>query len=407
MAKYYYTAKDKNGGKIEGELDAVSAEAVALVLGEKGLLILDISEEKQAASRLNFMKIFNRVKGKDLVVFFRQFSVMVEANLPVVKSLRTLMRQTKNERLKGIISALADEVEGGSTLSAAMEMHPDVFGKFFVNIVRSGETSGRLSEVMTYLADQKEKDYELESKVRGAMIYPAFIIAVLIVVGFVVFTFVVPKMTAMLTEAGAKLPFITQVLLDTSAVFQKYWYLMIIGAFLLITGFQFLIRTPYGRAKLDLLKIKIPVFGVILRDIYIVRMCRSFATLLRGGVTVAQSLEVVKDVVDNKVYEKLIEDTIASINEGNPVSESFSNSPYMPLMVSQMTAIGEDTGKLDEVLERVSEFYGREIDNYVRNLSSLIEPIIMIVLGVAVAFFVAAIILPMWQLSANFGEGGG
>jgi len=402
MPIFYYKAKDREGRVSEGIIEAASDEAVADLLLAKNLVVVEISQQKQKQVYLKFLDIFRRVSTKELVIFFRQLSVLISANIPVVRALRTLVRQTKNANLKKITEALADEVEGGATMSSAMEAYPQTFGKFYVNIVRSGETSGRLSEVMNYLADQKEKDYDLESRVKGAMYYPAFILAVLAVVGFIVLVYVVPKITVMLAESGAKLPLPTRILMGTSGFFVSYWYLIIGAVIGLAVGYVFYARTPGGRRTLDLIKIKIPIFGNIFKNIYIVRICRSFATLLKGGVTVSQSLEVVKDVVDNKVYEEILQNTINSVNEGNPVSESLSQSPHFPLMVPQMISVGEETGRLDEVLERIAEFYSREIDASVRNLSSLIEPIIMVVLGIGVAFFVAAILLPIWQLSSSY-----
>lgn len=401
MSVFTYKARDKKGTLVQGMVDANSEDMVANLLLEKNLTIIAIEKRKSDAWHLNFLSIFKRVGTKDLVVFFRQLSVMVDASMPIVKALRILIRQTQNKNLKMVIAGLADEVEGGNSLSSGMTAFPEIFSPFYINIIKSGETSGRLSQVMNYLADQKEKDYDLESNLKGAMIYPAFILVALVVVGFVVMTFVVPKMTAMIAESGAKLPLITQVLIGISSFLASFWWLVIAGVLLLIFGLSVFLRTENGKRLFDLIKIRLPIFGNIFKYIYIVRICRSLDTLLKGGVPISRGLEVVRDVVGNKVYFDILSNTIKEVSEGNSIAEGFSASDDIPVMVYQMIGVGEEIGKLEEILEKISEFYSREINNSVKNLASMIEPLIMVFLGLAVGFFVAAIILPMWQLSSS------
>lgn len=402
MAVFYYKATDESGQVMTGSIDSVSPEAAANALAAKKMTVLEISEKSSVLGWLNNLPIFNQVKSKDLVIFFRQLSVMLEASLPLVKALRILSKQTENIKFQAIITGLADEVDGGNSLSAAMEFYPAVFTKFYVNIIKSGETSGRLAEVMLYLADQKEKDYDIEAKVKGAMIYPAFIVSVLVVVAFIVVAFVIPNITGILKESGAELPLITKVLVWLSEFVRAFWLIMVALAIAIVGLWLYWIKTESGRWFYDNLKLRIPIFGTVFRNIYIVRICRSFATLIKGGVPVAAALAVVKDVVDNVVYEEILAKTIKSVDEGNQVSESLTESQYIPSIVTQMIAVGEESGKLEEVLGQSAEFYSREIDNTVRNLSNLIEPIIMVFLGVAVGIFVLAVILPMWQLSSSF-----
>lgn len=400
MPVYAYKARDKRGHMIEGMVDAVSEETVAGLLSEKQLAIIEIVKRGAIGLERYNLNIFSRVKQKDLVFFFRQMSVMIDANLPIVKGLKILIKQTANKRLKAIIASVADEVDGGAKLSEAMGNFSDVFGSFYVSIIKSGETSGRLSEVMNYLADQEEKDYELQSKVRGAMIYPAFIVSVLVVVGFLVMTFVLPKITTILRESGVKLPIATRFLIGVSNGLLAWWWEIIILAVVLVVVFMGYIRTANGRRQFDLFKIKMPIFGKIFRSIYLVRICRSFATLLRGGVPMSSALEVVKEVTGNKIYQEILNQTAKEVAEGNSIFESFLLSPYIPVTVAQMVQVGEETGKLEEVLMKITDFYGREIDNSMRNLSTLIEPVIIVILGIGVAFFALAVILPIWQMSA-------
>jgi len=403
MPNYYYKAKDKAGKMFQGIIEAVSSEAAAGLLYDKKLTVIDISEEPTGVQLSSFnLPFLKKVKTKELVVFFRQLSVMSNASLPLVKSLRILARQPRGVYLKNIITEVSNEVDGGASLSASMNMFPEVFTDFYVNIIKSGEISGRLSEVMDYLADQKEKDYDLEAKVKGAMIYPGFIISVLVVVGFIIIAFVIPNITAILKESGATLPLITLMLLGFSNFISVFWWLVLLAVAAVIFGWMYFVRTTYGRQVSDYIKINVPIFGKIWRHIYLVRICRSFATLVRGGVPIAPALGIVKDVVDSAIYEQILEKVIKNVDEGSQISEALADNEYIPQIVVQMISIGEESGKLEEVLEKVSDFYSREIDNSVRNLSNLIEPIIMIVLGVAVGLFVTAVILPMWQLSSSF-----
>ena len=403
MSTYYYKAKNKARKQIEGQLDAISADAAAEVLLSNKLAVIEISEEiSDYRLFLKNISFLNKIGSKELVVFFRQLSVMIDANIPLVRSLRILSKQSKSENFSGIITEVASDVDGGASLSSSLAMFPDVFTDFYVNIIKSGETSGRLGEVMNYVAEQKEKDYDLEAKIKGAMIYPAFIVSVLAIVGFIIVAFVIPNLAKVLAESGAQLPLVTRLLLGFADFVSFFWWLIILLVAAAVIGWTVFLRTDVGRYFSDSLKIRLPIFGKIWQYIYIVRICRSFATLIRGGVPIAQGLAVVKDVVDNKVYEGVLDKTIKSVNEGNQISETFADNPYVPSIVAQMIAVGEDSGKLDEVLEKSADFYSREIDNIVRNMSNLIEPIIMIVLGLAVGLFVAAVILPMWQLSASF-----
>lgn len=402
MSLFSYKARSKRGQLVEGMVEAISEEIVANLLSEKNLTVISIKVKSPASLKLYSLNIISRVKIKDLVIFFRQLAVMVDAQLPIVKALRILVRQTQNRNFKVVISSIANEVDGGARLSAAMQNFPDVFNRFYTNVISSGETSGQLSEVMNYLADQQEKDYYLQSKIKGAMIYPGIILGGLIIVGLVLMTFVVPQMTAILQESGIKLPLSTRLLIGLSHFFQYAWWQIIILAIILAAAGNFYIQTKKGRRLLDLFKLKIPIFGQIFKKIYIIRLTRTFATLLKGGVPVARALETVKEAVGNNLFEDILAETIRGVDEGGSVADGLALNHYLPIIVSQMVAIGEETGKLEEVLEKMTDFYAREVDNSVNNLSILLEPVVMIVLGVAVGFFVAAVIMPMWQLSAAY-----
>jgi len=296
---------------------------------------------------------------------------------------------------------LADEVDGGMRLSHAMSKFPNVFSDFFVAMIKSGETSGQLDEILEYLANSQEKDYDLISKIKGAMTYPIFIVCALVGVGIVMMVVVVPKLTTILSETGGTLPITTRILISVSGFLKNYWWIILI----LIIGAVFAIRysskTQGGKKFWDSFILKIPIFGQLFKKIYLVRFTRSLSTLTAGDIHLVEALKITSEVVGNKVYRDVIDETIKEVEEGNPIASVLIKSKDVPAMVAYMVSVGEQTGKLDVVLGKLSDFYSREIDNLVVNLVSLIEPIIMLVLGLAVGVMVAAIIMPMYNLASS------
>lgn len=401
MAIFRYRATNKEGKSIDGLVDAVSDNSAAEILQERGLSIISLKAEGESGVS-KYLGILNRIKPKDLVVFSRQFSVMSSANVTVVQALKILVEQTVNIKLKMVISEIAYEVDGGSKLSDALAKRPRIFSNFYISVIRAGETSGRLDESLNYLADEMEKDYDMMGKIRGAMIYPAFVLFGLGTVGVVMMAFVVPKLTGILKESGADLPLATKILMGTSDFLANFWWLIVILIVGLIAGLSFLVRTSQGRSVFDKFILRAPVFGKLYQKIYIVRLARSLNTLIVGGVAITEGLKITAEVVNNNVYKKLIEETVKEVEDGNSISSVFINSKDVPKMVSQMMSIGEKTGKLDTVLARISDFYTREVTNTISNLMTLMEPLIMLIMGVAVGILVAAIIMPMYNLATQF-----
>ena len=402
MAIFSYEAKTRNGQTVEGMIDADSKESVASLLADKKLIVLAIEKKGTIKSLNQGFLFFNRVKIKDLVFFFRELAVMIESDLPIVTILRILVKQTNNKYFKTVIADVADEIEGGAKLSEAMKNFPNVFGNFYINMVASGETSGRLSEVVNYLADQQEKDYDLRSRVKGAMYYPAFIIAALFAVGTMMMIFVIPQLTGVLHESGVELPLTTKLLIGVSGFLVAWWWLVLGLIIIFILAINVLIKTDQGEYWLDWSKLKVPIFGGIYREIIMVRITRSLNTLMAGGVPITEALQIIRELVDNRVYEKILDKSISDVEEGSTLSDSLmTDVNYIPLSVSQMISVGEETGKLEKVSTKLADFYQREVEASIRNLAVLIEPIIMIILAVAVAIFVLAVITPMWQLSSS------
>ncbi len=403
MAIFQYKARDAAGVTYSGLAEAANEAEAVEILKERELSVIFVKEEqaKGAAAAAGQFVLFSRVKPKDVVILSRQFAVLISANVPVVTALKITADQTENPKLRTVVSQVADEIDAGSRLSEALAKHPKIFSNFYISVIRSGETSGKLDEVLTYLADEMEKDYDMMSKIKGAMIYPAFVFAGLSGVGVVMMVFVVPKLTAILQETGGELPFATKVLIGLSGFMTTYWYLFILILAGLGVGIKFLVSTDVGKRTIDSAKLKLPVFGRLFQLIYLVRFTRSLGTLLIGGVGLTKSLKITADIVSNSVYKELIERTVKEVEDGNSISNVFAESPAIPKMVSQMMSIGEKTGKMDVILKRITEFYSREINNIVANLMTLMEPIIMVIMGVAVGVMVAAIIMPMYNMAQN------
>ena len=398
MPIYVYKAKDVSGTDITGTIEAANEADAEAQLKERGLTPtgLEMREGRVLDAQFTFLQ---RVTVKDIVLFSRQLAVMVGASVALVRALRTTARQTKNPKLRSILIDVSDEVEGGLRLSEALAKHPKLFSEFFVNMIRSGETSGKLDEVLQYLADQVERDYDLRSRVRGAMIYPIFVLAMLFVVGTIMMIFVVPKLTSILRESGVELPISTRVLIGISDFFVGYWYLIIGGVAGAIVAIRYAHGTPGGRKFLDLLLLKIPIFGPLLERIYVARLTHSLGTLIGGGVDMVTSLKVASGVVGNEVYRESLLETVQDVAAGNTITSVWRGRKEYPDMITQMVAVGEETGRLQQVLDRMTQFYTREINALVDNLSTAIEPVIMVVMGVAVGGMVAAIILPMYTLA--------
>lgn len=401
MPIFKYVAEDSSGKTKRGEIVGLSESEVASKLRKKDLNPIELHNSTNDFET-KILLFINPIGGKDLVIFARQFSVMISANVTVVESLLILIDQTNNISLKNMLSEIAFEVDSGAFLSDAFSKRPKIFSDFFVNIVRSGESSGKLDEVLDYLADEMEKTYDMNAKVKGAMIYPVFILVALIGVAIVLMLFVIPNLTSMIIESGMELPWATRVIIGISDFMRNY----IIGIIIAVIGLVFLVRmylkTYGGKRNFDIVKLKLPVFGTLFKYIYLMRFTRSLSTLLKGGVTITRSLEITAEVVGNIIYKELILQTLESINDGNPFSMVMENSNYIPKMVPQMISVGEKTGKIDSVLDRVTSFYSRESANMLDNLSKLMEPLIMVIMGVGVGIMVAAIIMPMYSMANQF-----
>ncbi|MEA2088511.1 MAG: type II secretion system F family protein [Patescibacteria group bacterium] len=403
MPIFNYKAKTKKGAEIHGKIEAININVASKILSERELTVVNLKRKRRIKFfDKYFSKLFNKIPVKDLLFFLRELSVLISANISLIQSLHIIEKQIENKVLRGVILEVADDVEGGSKLSESLSRFPDIFDGFYINIIKSGETSGKLDEVLNYLTEEEEKNYDMMKKLRGAMIYPAFIFTSLIAVGIVMMVFVVPKLAGVLEESGAELPITTRILMGASDFFTNFWWALLIGFLFIFFVFNVLVKTKKGKLYWDILKLNLPIAGSLLRKVYLVRFARSFITLMVGGVSVVKSLNIVLNVVDNAHYQNLIARTIKEVEDGRAIAGEFFNDKYIPPMFSQMMSIGEETGKIPFVLKKIADFYTLEIDNTMRNIMTIMEPFIMILMGLAVGVMVAAIILPMYNLSSSF-----
>jgi type IV pilus assembly protein PilC len=398
MPQYDYKAKDATGAPIEGIVEANNENLASDLLRERGLRVESLDLRHVDALQLRFT-FFQRVTPKDLVIFARQIAVMVSAAVALPKALRTSLHQTESEKLRTILSDVANEVEGGGRFSDALAKYPKVFNSFYVNMVRSGETTGKLDEVLLYLADQQERDYDMIGRVKGAMIYPIFVMILMAIIGTGMMIFVVPKLIDVFRESNVTLPITTRMLIATSDFFVHFWYLILGAVVVAVVGTRWSYGTPGGRRFFDAALLHVPVFGKLMRYLTITRLTQGLSTLIAGGVDVVTSLKVVAGIVDNEVYRALIMHTVQEVSTGSTIASVWHGNKDLPNMVVQMVSIGEETGQLQKVLERLTGFYTREVNSMVENLSRAVEPVIMVILGVAVGIMCAAIILPMYTLA--------
>ena len=399
---FAYEAKTLQGENKTGTVEASSEDAAIELLQRNNLIVLNIKQSSSVSLMSKKIKLFERVPKKEIVVFSRQISALFAAKVPVIESLRTMLEQTKNETFKEALEDITESVNSGNPLSKSLAEHKKIFSDFYISIVHSGELSGKLEEVFNYLADTLEREYYLTQKVRGAMIYPAFILVALIGVMFVMMIWVIPNLTSVFAEANLELPALTKIIIALSDIFQGYWWLILAVMLGGVAGFWQWVSTEKGKMIWGAIQLQLPIFGPILTKFYLSRFSDSLSTLIKGGLPIVRSLEVSANVVGNYVYKKIIAETIDNVKKGGTISQIFKGKQEIPIMVSQMVAIGEQAGKLDATLKTVAEFYHKEVKNSMDNIVTIIEPLLILVLGVGVGILLVAILMPMYNLTNAF-----
>lgn len=404
MASFTYVATNKEGKKITGTVEASSKEALVETLHKQYLRPLSV---KQQTKSLNINIGTPKVKLKDMVMFTRQLSTMISAGVPLTRSLTTLQDQTNNKYFKTVIAGITKDVEGGMSIGESMAKYPNVFSDVYVNMVKAGEAGGILDEILKRLAAQVEQESSMRKKIKSAMTYPVVIGIIAVGAFFGLMIFVMPKMGKIIKELGgpnAKLPAYSQFLLDMSGYMQKYaipmFIIMGIGIFLL----RKYIKTPKGKYKFHLLMLHTPILKDIIIKIAVARFARTFASLMSSGVSVLDALQVTGGAIGNKVLEKELQEAAKEVKNGRPLSEPMAASKYFPPIVGQMLAVGEETGQVDTILIKIADFYEEEVSTVIDGLSSIIEPVMIILIGAMVGVIAASVMGPISSLSKSIGS---
>lgn len=399
--KYYYLARTSKGEVQSGTVEAPNRAAALETLQIHNLIVIRLKVAERISLLSKRLKIFERVKRKEIFVFFRQLAILVGADVPLVSSLKALGQQTENVYFKEVIFAVADDIDGGTALSKALAKYPKVFSAFSMNLIKSGEIAGRLQECLDYLADYSEKEFYLISKVRGAMAYPSFILGAFLIIGVLVMVLVMPQLTSILSEADQELPLPTKIVIGVSEFIRsRGWviFLILIAISIVIWRYK---KTAEGRVIWDKLKLKIPIFGKLFQKTYLARLADNLSALFKGGVPIIQSLNVSGQVIGNAVFQGIIWQARDEVKVGHTISSTLEKYREIPPLFCQMIRTGEKTGKLDAILGKLSLFYNREVDNTVNNLSQLIEPLLLVILGIGVGILVFSVFMPIYNLAGS------
>ncbi len=396
--KFEYKAKDKEGKVQTGMIVASSKEAAFLVLQNYELYLISIKEKKTPFFAKE-ITLFQHVSQKDVVMLSRQLAVMFESKIPIVESLQTIARQIQQRGLKEKILSVAEKVEGGVPLSKAFAIHPDIFSSFYVSMVKSGEASGKLSEIFTYLADHIEREYGFRQKLIAAMFYPLFILCVFGGVLMFLFIVVMPELTDILIEAGSEVPMITQIVMGISEFLREYGWFVFLGIYSAVVFFIKFFTTEQGKKIIDEFIFKIPSFGTFFKKMYVSRFAESISTLISGGLSIAHSLEITAEVMQNKVYKEIVLDIREGVEKGRQMSEVMNKyQNFFPPLLVQMVIVGEKSGRLSASLMSVVRFFRGEVERTINSYVSLIEPVLIIVLGGLVGGLVVSVLLPIYNM---------
>ncbi len=399
---YLYKAINQTGQKTEGSIDAFSMEVAIESLQKRGLVIvtIDPAEKETWISKLTFA---GRVKVKDVVILSRQMATLFEAQVSALKIFSLLAAEVENKKLQRILSEVANDLQGGSTISKALNKHPEVFSDFYVNMVKVGEETGKLNETFGYLADYLDRNYEVTSKARNALIYPAFVITVFLAVMILMFTVIIPKISVILLSSGAPVPVYTAIVFAISNFLLHYGWmlaaLLAVGVFVLYKYIQ----TDEGKSVMAHLKLEVPFIGDLYKKLYLSIISDNMNTMVLSGVPMVRAIEVTSAVVGNEIYRRILEECVVAVESGSSFSKALSQYEDIPGILVQMVRVGEETGEVGSILKTMANFYRREVINAVDTLVSLIEPVMIVFLGLGVGVLLASVLIPIYNIANSAG----
>jgi type IV pilus assembly protein PilC len=398
MQIFKYTSINEEGKAVEGKIEANDPQSALSILQDQKLYVTSLEKASEIKALTSFGGFFKRIPLKEKIMFTSQMAVMIKSGLPILEALKTIADQTQNKNMTHVLSAVIKDVSSGLSFSQALSKHPEVFNETYTKIVESGEKSGRLDKVLLKLSKDLEKDYDLTGKIRSALMYPAFILVVLFIIMAIVLVYVIPQLKNIFSDVGVPLPLLTRIIVYISDLVIKFWWILLI---IVVVGIIFLrryLKTDKGSYSFDLLKLKTPVLKQVMLNIYMARFTRSLSSLVSAGIPMIDVLTTTKGVIGSAVFEKEVEKIIERVEGGASVSKAMKSSSYFPPVVISLVAVGEKSGKTDYILKNLSKFLEKEVDNTVKNLTSLLEPVIMVILGVGIAIVIISVIMPIYGL---------
>lgn len=398
---FTYKSSDPQGNEQTGNIDSGTMDSAIATLQARSLLVIDIHPAGQPGILSKLIPAFDRVGLKDIVILSRQLSTLFEAKVPVGNIFKLLAAESESRPLRAKLAEITDDIQGGMSISAAMSRHPDVFSSFYVSMIRAGEESGKLSETFEYLADYLERNYAIVSKTRNALLYPAFVIASFFIVMILMFTVVVPQLASILKDSGQELPFYTKIVIWISDLLVNDGLILLVIAIIAAVGTWYYTRSAAGKKAYGYAKMNIPYLGDLYRKLYVSRIADNMDTMLSSGISMVRAMEITADVVGDEVYKQVLLDTMNDVKGGKPLSEAFSAHPEIPSIIVQMCRIGEETGKLGFVLKTMARFYKREVDTAIDTLVGLIEPVMIIALGLGVGFLLISVLGPIYNITSS------
>lgn len=400
---FKYKAIDEDGITKEGEIDAVNRDMAISGLQRRGLIIVSIKDQNEAKSIFE-ISIFERVPMKDIVIFSRQLSTLFEAQVSALKAFTMLAANSENKLLGRKLTQISDELQAGSSISGALAKHPDVFSDFYVNMVKAGEEIGKLDETFIHLANYLDRQYALSSKAKNAFIYPILVITTFLVVMGLMFVVVIPKLGAIIKDSGQEVPFYTKIILALSDFFIKYGFLVIL--LVIISGIYlwWLASSEKGKTFIDKNRLSIPVVGNLYRKLFLSRIADNLDTMLTSGIPIIRSIDITSKVVGSRIYKNILNEVADGVKSGLALSAAFEKYPeYIPNIMIQMVKVGEETGSLGKILKTLGDFYKREVDDAVDTLVSLIEPVMIVILGLGVGILLVSVLMPIYNIAGGIG----
>ena len=397
---FNYKSITNTGEKKDGTIDATSRDLAIASLQRRGLIITSIKSEDESKSFLK-LSFFEKVPLKDVVIMSRQISTLFESQVSALKAFTLIAGNAENKLLGRKLNQVADDLQAGSSISGALEKHPDVFTDFYVNMVRAGEESGKLNQTFTYLADYLDRQYALTSKTRNALVYPAFVVVVFFTVMILMFVMVIPKLSQIITESGQQIPLITKIVMGLSSFIVNYGIFFLI--FLVVFGFFIWARgrSESGKTYLDSVKLSIPIIGKLYKTMYLSRIADNLDTMLSSGISIIRSIEITGEVVGSKIYEHILKDAAESVKSGSSLSDALEKHVQIPGIMIQMVKVGEETGSLASILKTLAVFYKREVDGAVDTLVGLIEPAMIVFLGLGVGVLLTSVLVPIYNIAGG------